>query len=135
MPVLTFGKSDFQNVVTHGDANAPVAYKTVQLSGRQKKLRITGAASMLSGINDARINPTSLPFNVKYGDAGSAEKYYLDTRCKDTFDKTIPFRDKNQLVFMVVWKGECVLNEGGTFDFELDFLMEISIHEIMEGDE
>lgn len=78
-------------------------------------------------------NATMAPFNIKYGDPSSAEKYFLDTRCKDTFDVTIPFDGKNQIGFYIVWKGmfSWYLAEE-RYSFGLDTPMEISIHEILE---
>lgn len=72
------------------------------------------------------------PFNIKFGDPSSTEKYYADTRCKDTFDVTIPFAGKNQIGFFIVWKGGYTwYSVEQVFGFGLITPMEISIHEIM----
>lgn len=136
MPYVSFAQNEFIPWKNPAGENAPVAQKTVQLSGRQKKLRITGAASMLSYVQSSNDFSTMAPFNIKYGDPASQEKYFLDTRSKDTFDVTIPFKSKNQISFFVVWKGSYTWYQvEQVFGFGLFTPMEISIHEIMEGDE
>lgn len=133
MPFLTIGQTDFKYWQNHiGDA-APVAQKTVKLSGKQRLVRVTGAASMLSYIQSgSNHEATMAPFNIRFGDPSSQEQFYADTRCKDTFDITIPFDGKNQIGFFVVWKGSYTWYPvEQVFGFGLITQMEISIHEIM----
>lgn len=131
MPYLTFAQNDFKNVVIPGE-DAPVATATVQLSGRQKALRITGAA-LLSFCQGGTTNATVAPFNFKFAKPGESESYYADTRCKDTFDITIPFSGRNQIAITAVWKGGYTYYPvEQVFSFGLNVPMEISIHEILE---
>ena len=132
MPSVTFVQEEFSPVISGGEDAAPVAFKTVQLSGRQKKLRITGAASMLGYVQNNNNHATSAHFNLSFGDSGGVEKYFADTRSKDTFDITIPFSGRNQIGVTVVWKGTYMLDESEKFDFGLNSPMEISIHELEE---
>ena len=131
---MTFVQEEFSPVTLGGGDAAPVAFKTVQLSGRQKKLRITGAASMLGYVQAGYNNDaTSAPFNLSFGESGGLEKYFADTRGKDTFDITIPFSGRNQIVITVVWKGEYIWYPvENKFIFGLHRPMEISIHELEE---
>ena len=130
---MTFVQEEFSPVISGGGEAAPVAFKTVQLSGRQKKLRITGAASMLGYVqSNSNNHATSAPFNLSFGESGGVEKYFADTRGKDTFDITIPFAGRNQIGVTVVWKGTYMLDESEKFDFGLNSPMEISIHELEE---
>ena len=130
---MTFVQEEFYPVLGAGEA-APVAFKTVQLSGRQKKLRITGAASMLGYVQSNSDNhATSAPFNLSFGEPGSDEKYFADTRSKDTFDIEIPFSWHNQIRVTVVWKGAYMWYPvEQKFIFGLHRPMEISIHELEE---
>ena len=132
MPSVTFVQEEFYPVTLGAGEVAPVAFKTVQLSGRQKKLRITGAASMLGYVQYSNYHATSAPFNLSFGESGGLEKYFADTRGKDTFDITIPFSGRNQISVTVVWKGTYMLDESEKFDFGLNSPMEISIHELEE---
>ena len=130
---MTFVQEEFSPVTLGGGDAAPVAVKTVQLSGRQKKLRITGAASMLGYVQNNNNHATSAPFNLSFGEPGSAEKYFADTRGRDTFDITIPFSGRNQIGVTVVWKGAYTWYEvEKKFIFGLNRPMEISIHELEE---
>lgn len=134
MPNVTFVQSEFSPVTLGGGEAAPVAFKAVQLSGRQKKLRITGAASMLGYVqSNSNNHATSAPFNLSFGELGGVEKYFADTRSKDTFDITIPFSGHNQIGVTVVWKGAYTWYEvEKQFMFGLNRPMEISIHELEE---
>lgn len=134
MPSVTFVQEEFYPVTLGGGDAAPVAFKTVQLSGRQKKLRITGAASMLGYVQTGNNNhATSAPFNLSFGESGGLEKYFADTRGKDTFDITIPFSGRNQIAITVVWKGVYTWYPvENKFIFGLNRPMEISIHELEE---
>ena len=133
MPSVTFVQEEFSPVISGGGEAAPVAFKTVQLSGRQKKLRITGAASMLGYVQSGNNQGTSAPFNLSFGDSGGVEKYFADTRSKDTFDITIPFSGRNKIGVTVVWKGAYTWYEAEKkFIFGLNRPMEISIHELEE---
>ena len=133
MPSVTFVQEEFSPVISGGWEAAPVAFKTVQLSGRQKKLRITGVASMLGYVQNNNNNATSAPFNLSFGYSGGVEKYFADTRGKDTFDITIPFSGRNQIGVTVVWKGAYTWYEvEKKFMFGLNRPMEISIHELEE---
>ena len=134
MPSVTFVQEEFYPVTLGGGDAAPVAFKTVQLSGRQKKLRITGAASMLGYVQSNNDNhATSAPFNLSFGESGGSEKYFADTRGKDTFDITIPFSGRNQIGVTVVWKGAYTWYAAEQkFMFGLNRPMEISIHELEE---
>lgn len=130
---MTFVQEEFSPVTLGGGEAAPVAFKTVQLSGRQKNLRITGVASMLGYVQNNNNYATSAPFNLSFGESGGLEKYFADTRGRDTFDITIPFSGRNQIGVTVVWKGAYTWYEvEKKFMFGLNRPMEISIHELEE---
>lgn len=133
MPSVTFVEEEFSPVTLGGGEAAPVAFKTVQLSGRQKNLRITGVASMLGYVQNNNNYATSAPFNLSFGESGGLEKYFADTRGRDTFDITIPFSGRNQIGVTVVWKGAYMWYAvEKKFMFGLNRPMEISIHELEE---
>ena len=134
MPFLTFSQDDFSLVDVPGE-DVPLAVKQVTLSGNQSIVRVTGAAFMSFAQASNNTHATIAPFTLSLGVPGSPERYYADTRCKDSFDVIFPFAGQSVLEIKATWKG-AYSNSGPPLYkpiFGMGSPLEVSVHETRLG--